>query len=74
MYIANDFIKNGGQNFLFETLPEFAPIERALGYIKEKNPQATVAVSFAVSQDGYSKKGIYYKKLLQQAADWSPSC
>jgi hypothetical protein len=25
MYIANDFLKNGGENFLFETLPEFAP-------------------------------------------------
>ena len=69
MYIANDFLKNGGENFLFETLPEFAPITKALQFIKEKLPQSTVAVSFAVSQDGYSKKGIYYKNLLQQAVD-----
>ncbi|MBR5521530.1 MAG: bifunctional homocysteine S-methyltransferase/methylenetetrahydrofolate reductase [Oscillospiraceae bacterium] len=69
VYIANDFIKNGGENFLFETLPEFTPIERALAHIKEKNPQSVIVVSFAVSQDGYSKKGIYYKKLLQQAVD-----
>ena len=27
MYIANDFLKNGGENFLFETLPEFTPVE-----------------------------------------------
>ena len=32
-------------------------------------PQATILVSFAVSQDGYSKKGIYYKTLLKQAVD-----
>ncbi|MBR5305668.1 MAG: bifunctional homocysteine S-methyltransferase/methylenetetrahydrofolate reductase, partial [Oscillospiraceae bacterium] len=69
MYIANDFLKNGGENFLFETLPEFAPITKALQFIKEKLPQSTVAVSFAVSQDGYSKKGIYYKNLLQQAVE-----
>ena len=71
VYIANDFIKNGGENFLFETLPEFAPVERAMAHIKEKNPHAVIVASFAVSQDGYSKKGIYYKKLLQQAADCS---
>ena len=69
VYIANDFIKNGGVNFLFETLPEFSPVERAMAHIKEKNPDAVIVASFAVSQDGYSKKGIYYKKLLQQAAD-----
>ena len=69
MYIANDFIRNGGECFLFETLPEFAPITKALQFIKEKLPQATILVSFAVSQDGYSKKGIYYKNLLQQAVD-----
>ncbi len=69
MYIANDFLKNGGENFLFETLPEFTPVTKALKFIKEKIPQATIAVSFAVSQDGYSKKGIYYKNLLKQAND-----
>jgi len=69
VYIANDFLKNGGENFLFETLPEFSPVERAMAHIKEKNPDAVIVASFAVSQDGYSKKGIYYKKLLQQAVD-----
>ncbi len=69
VYIANDFIKNGGENFLFETLPEFSPVEKAIQFVKEKNPHGIVIASFAVSQDGYSKKGIYYKKLLQQALD-----
>ena len=69
MYIANEFIKNGGECFLFETLPEFVPVTKALQFIKEKLPSATVLVSFAVSQDGYSKKGIYYKNLLKQAND-----
>ena len=69
MYIANDFLKNGGENFLFETLPEFTPVKKALRFIKEKLPQSTILVSFAVSQDGYSKKGIYYKTLLQQALE-----
>ncbi len=69
VYIANDFLKNGGENFLFETLPEFSPVEKALAFIKEKYPDGTTVVSFAVSQDGYSKKGIYYKTLLAQALE-----
>jgi len=69
IYIANDFLKNGGENFLFETLPEFTPVEKALQFVKEKLPGSVTVASFAVSQDGYSKKGIYYKKLIQQAVD-----
>ncbi len=67
MYIANEFLKNGGKNFLFETLAEFRPIEKALQFLKEKCPDCTTVASFAVSQDGYSKKGIYYKTLLSRA-------
>ncbi len=67
VYIANEFLKNGGENFLFETLAEFRPIEKALQFLKEKCPDCTTVASFAVSQDGYSKKGIYYKTLLSRA-------
>lgn len=69
VYISDEFIKNGGENFLFETLAEFSPLEKALKHIKEKNPDYTTIVSFAISQDGYSKKGIYYKTLLSQAVN-----
>lgn len=67
IYIANEFLKSGGENFLFETLAEFRPIEKALQFLKEKCPDCTTVASFAVSQDGYSKKGIYYKTLLSRA-------
>lgn len=65
--LAQYFIKYGGENFIFETLAEFSPIVPAIKYIKKQLPKAIIAVSFAVSQDGYSKKGIYYKNLLNQA-------
>lgn len=65
--LAGQFIKAGGENFLFETLPVFSPIEQALAFIKAKNPHSITAVSFAVSSDGYSKSGQYYKNLLKQA-------
>ncbi|MEG1782030.1 MAG: bifunctional homocysteine S-methyltransferase/methylenetetrahydrofolate reductase [Oscillospiraceae bacterium] len=67
--IAEKFINFGGENFLFETMAEFSPLISAIKTVKKLLPNSTVAVSFAVSQDGYSKKGLYYKTLLKQAED-----
>lgn len=65
--IAGQFLKAGATDFIFETLAEYEPILPAVEFIKKMNPKATVIVSFAVSQDGYTRKGLYYKTLLRQA-------
>ncbi len=62
------FLSLGAKNFLFETLQEYEPLHEIITYIKEKEPSATVLVSFSVSQDGYTKKGFFYQTLLKQAA------
>ncbi len=69
MYIENAeiFLSLGAKYFLFETLSEFEVIEPALDYIKNRRPDSVIVVSFAVSQDGYTKKGHYYRTLLQSA-------
>lgn len=64
---ARIFLSLGAKYFLFETLSEFDVIVPALKLIKEKRPDSVIAVSFAVSQDGYTKKGHYYRTLLQSA-------
>ncbi|MFP3154297.1 bifunctional homocysteine S-methyltransferase/methylenetetrahydrofolate reductase [Lachnospiraceae bacterium ZAX-1] len=66
--VAETFVALGATNFLFETLFEYDVIVPAIHLIKERIPHATIMVSFAVSQDGYTRKGLYYKTLLQNAA------
>ena len=64
---ARAFLRLGGTHFLFETQADFAPLKPAIGEIAAKCPDAFVAVSFAVSQDGYSQKGHFYRALIEQA-------
>lgn len=66
--IAQIFIGCGASNFIFETQPSLDPLIPALADIKSRVPHATVLVSFAVSQEGYSSSGIHYKVLLNAAA------
>lgn len=65
--IADIFIGCGAKFFLFETLAELTPVLLALEHIKARVPDAFIAVSFAVSQDGYTSKGHFYKTLLKEA-------
>ncbi|MBQ7792824.1 MAG: homocysteine S-methyltransferase family protein, partial [Clostridia bacterium] len=62
------FLSLGAKNFLFETLQEYESLHEVIGYLKQKEPSATVLVSFSVSQDGYTKKGYFYESLLKQAS------
>ena len=64
---ARAFLQLGGTHFLFETQADFAPLKPAVEEIAETCPDAFVAVSFAVSQDGYSQKGLFYRTLIEQA-------
>jgi len=66
--VAEEFLSLGAKNFLFETLPAYETLEPALELIKRQSPDAFIIVSFAVSQDGYSKRGLSYKKLLSAAS------
>lgn len=67
MQIVNIFINLGAANFLFETLCESKAIKPAIDIIKQRVQNSTVMVSFAVSQDGYSSMGLYYKSLINEA-------
>lgn len=67
--LARHFLSLGAKNFLFETLAEFSPILPAVLEIRRLCPQACIIASFAVSQDGYTKKGYDYRSLLSQVRD-----
>ncbi|MDF2685047.1 MAG: cobalamin-dependent methionine synthase [Clostridia bacterium] len=66
---AKAFIECGAKKFLFETLAEYEVILPVIEYIKKSDRNTFIMVSFAVSQDGYTNKGLYYKDLISQASN-----
>ena len=65
---ARLFLELGAKHFLFETLDAFDPLLPALALIRRACPDAEIAVSFAVSTDGYTAAGREYRALLRAAA------
>ena len=68
--LVQSFLKCDATNFLFETLYEFTPILKAIECVRKSVEHPFILVSFAVSQDGYTKKGLYYKDLITAAAKY----
>ena len=68
--IADIFINRGAENFLFETLNEAKSLQNTIKHIKSRIPTSTVIISFAVSQDGYTKLGEYYEALFDEAVSY----
>ncbi len=67
--LSQVFINLGAKYYLFETLAEYEILKPAIMLIKNSIPDAFVMVSFAVTQDGYTKKGYYYKNLISEASN-----
>ncbi len=65
--LADIFIKCGAKRFIFETLSDSDMVLPAVKYIKETIPDSFIVISFAVSLDGYTQKGYYYKNLISKA-------
>ena len=65
--ITEQFLSLGATNFLFETQQETTCLKDAVRRIKSTGNKTKVLVSFAVSQDGYTKTGGYYKSLIEDA-------
>lgn len=67
--VANLFLACGdsARNFLFETLDELDPIAPAIHEVRRARPEGLIAVSFTVSQEGYTRTGRHYRDLLLAA-------
>lgn len=66
--LIDAFLECGADIFDFETFSDVSIVKWAAAYIKEKNPEAFVIVSFAVNRNGYTSKGISMKRLFREAA------
>ena len=71
IHAAKAFLRQGAENFLFETQSSADGLAEAIEAIREKKPEAFIAVSFAVQPDGYTAEGAYAKDLFSRvtAAD-----
>ncbi|MBQ7886475.1 MAG: bifunctional homocysteine S-methyltransferase/methylenetetrahydrofolate reductase [Clostridia bacterium] len=55
--LADAFLNQDISCFLFETIPSAEGVREAVAYIRDRNPQAFVAVSFAANPDGFTRAG-----------------
>lgn len=65
-YIIDKFFDLGAENFLFETFDQGNPLHQVFEYIKSKNKESYIIVSFAINPDGYTRKGFSGEKLLEE--------
>jgi homocysteine S-methyltransferase len=64
--ITDTFLACGMKNFVFETFPSSVfPIKFAR-YIREREPEAFIIISFAVMPDGYSRQGVSGQRLVEE--------
>ncbi|MDO4169037.1 MAG: bifunctional homocysteine S-methyltransferase/methylenetetrahydrofolate reductase [Lachnospiraceae bacterium] len=66
--LIDAFLDCGIQIFDFETFSDFSVLSWAANYIKERNPEAFIIVSFALNRNGYTSKGYSIKRLFQEAS------
>ncbi|MBQ2991091.1 MAG: bifunctional homocysteine S-methyltransferase/methylenetetrahydrofolate reductase [Clostridia bacterium] len=64
--MAELFLDVGVECFLFETMPSAKGIEQAASYIRSRNPDAFIAVSFAAGPDGFTREGEAVSALLEE--------
>ncbi len=66
--VLDIFLNLGAKHFLFETNSGAQDLAQAAGYIKSREPEAFVLVSFAVHPDGYTREGFRGGALLEEMA------
>lgn len=64
-FVADRFLALGADIFVFETFGTLDYLEEVTSYIKEKNPKAFILIQFAVTMDGFTRKGISIKNLVE---------
>ena len=64
--MAEAFLEQGISCFLFETMPSSEGIYEAAAFIRSREPQAFIAVSFAANPDGFTRAGENAVALIAQ--------
>lgn len=64
-FVIDRFLEKGAENFLFETHSSLGAVPDAAAYIKERNPEAFILLSFASLPDGFTRDGQLVSHLLE---------
>lgn len=67
-FLIDCFLEAGASLFLFETQADLFYLSDLVHYIKEKNPDAFVMVSFSFDKNGYTKAGLRLERMVEQVA------
>lgn len=67
--MADAMIDSGMQIILFETFADYAYIFPTIEYIKKRDQNMVIMVSFCLNKFGYTKMGLSAQRILEQAAD-----
>lgn len=70
-YIADIFIKNGIDIFLFETFSSYDKIIDVIKYIKEQKNDSFIIVQFALTTNGETRKGISADEIIKKMREHS---
>lgn len=68
-YLADRFLSQGAEVFVFETFGTLEYLEEITSYIKEQNQDAFIIAQFAVTMDGFTRKGISIKNLVESVRE-----
>ena len=68
-FVIDCFLELGISNFLFETHSTDLYLHEAAAYIREKNPEAFVLLSFNTQPDGFTAAGRLIRDLCRDGAD-----
>ena len=71
-FIAGEFIKQGAENFLFETLSDNDGIQEVAEFIREQVEDPFIIASFALLPEGYTRDGRFGEDLLRNT--WETGC
>lgn len=63
-FVVDVFLEEGIENFLFETQYSTKSLMEIASYIKEKNPEAYIITSFAISPEGFTKDGLFFQDIM----------
>jgi methionine synthase / methylenetetrahydrofolate reductase(NADPH) len=68
-FIADTFIAEGCDIFVFETFSSTDYLKKISEYIKDKNQEAFILTSFAITGDGFTREGTGINNLLKSIKD-----
>ena len=63
--IIDIFLDAGAQIFVFETMSDISPLDKAIEYLNQKNSDVYIICQFAFRPDGYTKSAIGIESIVK---------